>query len=410
MSNHKKTLVPIEVWAYNSPDLSALNLKADIGLFVESLIYYDNILLNISQPKVFADLLKWFISNHSFQDFLNLFNEGIIKIYDYAFISTAIDIHGTLSLFNIQDESQAKPASYEKRILYSKDVEDCLTHARYRTALYKAVRDNIIEVKADQFGKAIENAREDLNDTGKNNLLIQTFIDHIYKIKKLGTPPLIKTSISHLENGKQKIDYGIDLALLSNKIGREIGFHKTTPLVAIANANRLIQSASEEMCDLYIGNPMGTLIGNKLYESNLRISKSKEIIQKLNIEVDFPNIRNLVNTGVLKYQDILQIRNEAKKFREWLQLEGEKDRNALIAYHKEVSKSTGLDRGIKKGLHLFGVLGGAAVGSVMGGSLGGMVGAGIPYLVDIATKINRGWRPIIFGDWLDNKIKKLIDE
>lgn len=409
MSDHSKTLVPLEVWTYFSPELTTLNMKADIGLFIESLLYYDTILLNISHPNVLCDLINWFVRQNSFKDLLNLFEDGIVKIYDYSFISTAVDKFGEFILVNIQDQIQSQPNTYARRILYSHEVEKCLPKSRHRAALYNALRNNIIEVKSDQFGPAITNANEDLKDVDKTNVLINSFISHIYKVKKLGTPPKVETNITHVDGGKHRIDYNINFDTLSDIIGKEIGFGQHTPLTAAAICNRFIHSASIEKCDLYLSSPMSTLVGNKLYESNFKVTKSANVIQNLKIETEFPDIRSLVNSNKIDYQHIISIRKEAKKFRTWLQQEGERDRNAIIAYHNEVANNIGMNKGIKYVLQLFGVLGGGALGGLtgtaLGGTVGGVLGAGIPYLVDIVTKMNEGWKPVVFGEWLDKFIK-----
>ena len=412
MNNHSKTLVPIEVWTYYSPDLIPLGMKADVGLFIEALLYYDEILLNISHPNVFSDLLNWFVKQHSFRDLLNLFSDGNLKIYDYAFASTAVEKDGIMSLWNMQDQKQSEPNTYEERILYSKEIESVLPHSRQRVALYKAVRDNIIEVKASEFGSAIENAKLDLQSTEKNNLLIQSFLDYIYKMKGLGKPPTIQSEVTIQPNGTFKVTYNVDIDKLTESIGKEIGFHKASPLTAIAHTNRLLQSASTEMSDLYLGSPISTLAGNKLYETNKRILKTEDTIQQLKLKVEFPDIRTLVNNGKISFQDIIKIREEAIKFRRWLQSEGERDRDAIIAYHKEVSEKTGISKGAKRIINVFGILGGGALGATVnqtiGGPLGGIAGAGASYLIDIATGMSKGWKPVIFGEWLEDRIKKII--
>ena len=42
---HTTALVPIEVWAYQSPRLLVDDVRLDIGLLAEALIYYDRVLI-----------------------------------------------------------------------------------------------------------------------------------------------------------------------------------------------------------------------------------------------------------------------------------------------------------------------------------------------------------------------------
>jgi hypothetical protein len=53
MSDHKTALVPIDAWCFNSPDVRFAGKRIDVGLFAESLIYYDQILLNVGNPSNF---------------------------------------------------------------------------------------------------------------------------------------------------------------------------------------------------------------------------------------------------------------------------------------------------------------------------------------------------------------------
>lgn len=62
MSGHTTALVPIESWAYQSPDLRAVGKQVDVGLFAESLVYYDAVLLNISTQPQLAELLRWLLA------------------------------------------------------------------------------------------------------------------------------------------------------------------------------------------------------------------------------------------------------------------------------------------------------------------------------------------------------------
>ena len=45
-----------------------------------------------------------------------------------------------------------------------------------------------------------------------------------------------------------------------------------------------------------------------------------------------------------------------------------------------------------------------------GAVIGGALGSGIGYLADIASKIDSNWKPVIFGNWLEYRIKKYMDD
>ena len=164
---------------------------------------------------------------------------------------------------------------------------------------------------------------------------------------------------------------------------------------------------------------MSLLVGDKLYETAKTAIRSTELIQELKIGVEFPDIRNIVNTGHLSFVDIIQLRRKARRFREWIQTESDRDRDAIAAYHNEVAQESGLMMHARKAVSLFGILGagalGAALGNTLGGTagsaVGGAVGSGTGYIFDLAANIGKGWEPVVFGAWLKSRIDKaLADE
>jgi hypothetical protein len=233
----------------------------------------------------------------------------------------------------------------------------------------------------------------------------------------LGTPPSITAKIENLPN-RNLITYNINFGELSRLLGRDLNFHQGTPLTAIAHCNRLIWSASQEKCDLYLGNPMASLVGDKLYESHLRNTKTKETIGEVNQEVEFPNIRMLVNEGKLNLKEILTIRKEAKRFRNWLQTEKERDRNSIIAYHNEVAKELGILKFGRKSLRLFGILGIPMAEAYVTQNYPGVEPAivaagastGLAFILDVASRIGEDWKPVVFGNWVSARIQKLLNE
>lgn len=203
---------------------------------------------------------------------------------------------------------------------------------------------------------------------------------------------------------------------MSRIAGDEVNFHNVTPLSASALSNRFIWSAATMGSDLFLPQPMSILVGDKLYESKERIAKSGDIIEELKGKVEFPDIRALVNSDQLPLREILKIRDRAKKFRKWLQQENGRDRDAIIAYHNEVAKESGLVTAGRKTLSLFGVLGSGAVGSAVGAAvagpggaaIGGAAGSDFGYLADVSSKVGSDWKPVIFGGWLKERIEKVV--
>ena len=163
---------------------------------------------------------------------------------------------------------------------------------------------------------------------------------------------------------------------------------------------------------------MAVLVGDKLYESTQRVSKTGSVIQELKAKVEFPDVRSLANSGKIDFRYILSIRKKSRKFREWLQQESERDRDAIIAYHNETAREMGLITVGRKSLSILGVIGGSAAGSFLGTTIAGPVGAAvggatgsmIGYFADIASKIGGNWKPIVFGNWFRKRIENYLEK
>lgn len=413
-------LVPLEAWSYASPEVRASGRSIDIGLFAEALIYYDRVTVVPTNQPQFAEFIRWFTEQGRFEDLLALFTHGTLKVYDYSFSTAAVEKDGVYTIWNIQDQIQSRPDTFEQRFLYHPSVEAVLPpKARHRRKVYEALRGNVIEVKAEEFGNAVENARKDFENPHRNQLIVQAFVDELYRFRKLGRAPEVRATVIKSGDGtRHNITWNVNFDQLSEYAGKELNFRLGTPLTAGAHSNRLIWSASRLKCDLFLPSPMSRLVGDKLYESTEAIAKPGKVIEQLERTVEFPDIRQLVNDGRLAFADIMSIRAKAKKFREWLQQESERDRDAIVAYHNEVSRETGLVSAGRKALNLFGVLGGGAIGGVIGnavagpvgGALSGAAGSALTYLVEIASNYGTSWKPVIFGEWLRDRIEKNLKE
>lgn len=388
-------------------------MTVDVGLFLEALLYFETVAINIDDHQQLTGLLRWFQEKGELEDLLALVREGTVEIYEHSFIPMAIE-HGHSSnyrLFNGQSEAQAKENSFEERYLTDEGLGKVFPSLERRERLVQTFGRRVTEVKAIEFGNTIENANADYLSPRRNEILLQSFVDELFRIQELGPPPQVGVSIEELPNGGHRFTYNIDLDRLAKLSGLE--FHKGSPMVAGAICNRLIWSAAQSGCDLFLPRPMGNLVGDKLYESAQRVAKAGHIVEELKREVEFPDIRQLGNAGKLGLKDIVKIRANAEKFRRWLQSESERDRNALIAYHNETAKELGVTSAARKALSLFGVIGGGAVGALLEGSAGAMLGAtsgaGFSYLADVVSKMGADWKPVVFGDWLRDRIGTLVD-
>ena len=109
MADHSAAIVPLETWAYASPSLRSEGIQVDIGLMAEALIYYDTIQINVTNQPQFADVIDWFNRQGAIDYLTGLLRDGALGIYDYSFMTSAIDNAGTFSIWNLQDTPSSRP-------------------------------------------------------------------------------------------------------------------------------------------------------------------------------------------------------------------------------------------------------------------------------------------------------------
>ncbi len=407
-NNHVKTIVPIEAWLYHSPKLKLNNINYDMGLVCEALVYYDKIFISIDNRDHFNAVILWFKKQNAFSKLLELMNEEIINFVFHSFMTYPIydPKNDAYSIWNLNDNESKNENVFNKRILYNSDLNN-ITKTRERTKLFRAIENNVVELKADEFGSAIDNARSDASNPEKSNILIQSFIDDLYRQFNLDKPIKVRSVIMR-SSDKSTISWNVNFDDLNKKTNNKLGIHKGIPLAGIAQSNKLIKTSSILKADLYLGSVMNSLVNNKLAEINSTNTKINSVVKELNVKVAFPKISDLVNNNILKFEDIMYIRKNAKKFRGWLQQEGDHDRDAIIAYHNEVAEKTKLT---KFGFGLLSITGsiiGGAIGSVVVGPIGGALGGATGYMADkFILSFNEEWKPMVFGNWVTKYIEDI---
>lgn len=416
MADHTKALVPVDTWCYNCPAIRYGGRVVDVGLMAEALIYYDRVLLSLNAQAQFAELLSWFVRQRKFGDLLALFNDKTVQIYEYSFVPTALEKGGSgeYRIVVIQDEIQERPNTFEQRYLGHPSVTEFLNQ-RDQAKLCSSLSGKVVEAKAAGFRDAMRNAEADFGDVKKRLLLLQALVDDVYpSLKQTQAPVILAKRITR--GGKPRIAWSISMKDLAALMGNELYFHAGTPLVGAIACNTLCQAAAGLKCDLYLGTPMSVLVGNKLYESGYRVRKAKDALQRFTGEVDFPDVRSLVNAGKLNLRNIMKIRDKTRKLREWVQSQKERDPNAFFASHSEVAGEVGLRQAEKRAVSLFGALGGGAAAAPAGGAApvapkpgpdtGSTGGAG--FLFDLGLKLGQEWKPIVFGKWSKDRIERIV--
>jgi len=402
-------LVPIGTWLYHSPRLRINNINIDMGLVCEALIYYDKVCISIDSKDQFNAIVFWFQKQNAFDKLLKLLYDQSINFAYNSFITVPIKKDNSYIFANIQDEEARDNNVFNQRILYNSDLNN-ITKTKERTKLFKAIVNNVVELKADDMGNSVNNAESDFNDPEKSDIIIQSFIDDLYAEFGYEKPVSVQSSLKKIGTNTS-ITWNVDFDDLNNKTENKLNINNGAPLTGILHCNRFIKTSSIVKSDLYLTSAMNSLVNNKLAEIKSKNTKISSVVKELNIEVEFPKISDLINAGVLTFNNILIIRKEAKKFRNWLQQEGERDRNAIIAYHHEVAEKTKL---IKYGGGFLSATGGALLaGTIATTTLGPLasapaaaVGAGVGQVVDkFISSFNEDWKPVVFGNWVTKYVK-----
>lgn len=365
--------VQLEPWFYQSPRLLQSGKKVDIGLLAESLIYYDTVYFGLTSDEQFAAIATWFKSQGLIEDFIALLADRTLVPFYYAFYTLPGQKDNIWFVYNVQDTDAATTPVFNARVLNSGRLQGLIKKGSVLARVEDAAMAHHIEVKADEFGAGLANARADYADEQRSAFLLQIVVDELYRDLGFLRPPDIEARIVDQPNGIQTITYNFDFTLFQNRLGSALTFHPGTPLAGAAYGSKTLWSAARLGSDLYTASPLTMYARYKLAEGS-KVARAKAIVEELVAEVAFPDIRDLVNRGQVGVDAVLLLRRKAAKFREWLRSESAFDRNATIAYLGELAIEAGWTRNAKKVLSAIGIFGGAALGAQLAGPLGAIGG------------------------------------
>lgn len=459
MSNHKLALVPIASGHFQSPELLAAGRKADTGIFAEALVYYDSVYVHVDNPEQFADFISLLIQQGLSLESLNeLIEEGSLGFYAtvtmHPFMGYGLGPRTIVSSFHsIQEKAMLEPNYFTKRFLEFEGLQgrlhdlsgfDRKTFDKFRQLAEK----NAIAFSSEDIGDDIvDSAYEDFLNPVRCKHITKSIFEEYYRARNLGEVPDFDVKIRemgndnyveiannphsavigrHLSNGGYTA-YEVDFSISTNNLksletGNPIIAFPTLPLSCAGVSNLYIKSAGKLKCDLFLPKPMSNIIGDKLYEiDDLGISRKhtrvKNVIENLEAKVEFPDLRNLVNASEINFNKVLEIRKNAKPFREWLQTEAERDGDAIVAYHGEVARQSGFTNIDKKSLQLFGVLALLSIYTkiqfkedvVTNEDIRTMGDRSPDFLFDYgARKLGDDWKPVCFGNWYKDEITRLL--
>lgn len=392
--------MPLEVWHYNSPELKRSGRVIDIGLVAEALIFYDRVYFAFTSDEQFVRVVAWFRGAGMLDSLVSLLDDGVLVPYFYAFATSPADVRGVWSIWNLQDEVAAKEAVFAPRILESARLQGLVKQSSARDALARAAMKHVIEVMADAFGPAIENARADYGTEERGAFLMQIVVDELYRDLGFLRPPVITATVIE-RGGLKNITWNQNFEKLFRKLGPNLAFHNGIPLAGAANCSRTLWSAATLGVDLYVGTPLSEYVRAKLDEGN-SAAKAHLIVNELVDRAEFPDIRAHVLAGRIGPREVLDLRRRSERFRAWLASEKDLDRDAVLAYLGELASEAGWKKDLGKIIGALGLIGGASLGAVASGPFGviggAVAGAGAQFVFDVGQRMLDGWKPVVFGN------------
>lgn len=475
MSDHRIALVPLATGYFQSPELFSKGRKADTGLFAESLIYYDSVYVHVDNPEQFASFISLLIQQGlSYENLIELVDQGVVRFFNTVLVMPYMGTgHPKIitSLYSIQEQAMLEPNYFSKRYLEFEGLKNSFSglnsfDSKTFNKFCRLAEKTAVTFSGENIGdNVIDNAYKDCFNPKRFGLIAKSFYKELYKINGMGKLPNFDVSVRELNSqNMQEIAENTDSTILGRDLGNnslsihELAFRPKikpipsledkkitstfshSPVVFAGISNLYVNSAARLKADLFLTNPVSKVVGDKLYEmSDFEISvqdkKIQNIIEKLEAKVEFPNIQQFVNEDKMDFEKVLEIRRKAKKFREWLQSESERDRDAIIAYHNEIAKVTGFSKVKSRTLNIFGVLASGVVGGSVGvltkhlsedASLAAIAGSSTfaiasevskrasikvtEKLFDYGANIGSDWKPVVFGKWLQSEISELLEK
>ncbi|MEW5701046.1 MAG: hypothetical protein AB1792_02285 [Candidatus Zixiibacteriota bacterium] len=423
--------MPTETWAFNEPLLHLEGKPADLGAIAEALVYYERAKLVITTPNQLVALIQWALVAGELDSLMNLLCDGALSFVYFDFATTAVydprtDTH---TLVNIRDEEAVTHPlrAFERKVAH-RATDQAISNSRRRKRFLRALRDSVLEIKADQYGRAIDDATKDSVRSEVVIAALQPVVDEIWPAYFQAEPVPVSAAIAPQSEQPTKITINVNFEAINSAV-RTAGFlHDGSVLIAIAQANRNLWTAAREGTDLYSRGVTGSIVSSKIVGAVRHNSKLNQTLSLLQAEVEYPDIAVLVNQGNISFRTVLRLRDASSQFRPWVHSVSETNRDKLSAYHNDVVHITGFKPVGRKAVRFLGRLASAAAGTGVGLVVGadrpvtaGLLGTAVTvvgdhivstltdYLSKLGESVEEGWRPVLFGDWAKSVVARQRD-
>lgn len=412
---HAATLIDLPVTRTGD---APLDIQYDFGPLMEALIYYDRVLISMPNPVLFSQLVNAFYRSGELNTLIGMLGQRSIVPYYYKYIVGSMESEGWMFGLRLLKLS-SRPTDFGTAVLEHKALEAIDAPTSVLDEVRVAAASCVIEEDIQDAGYAFTNANEDFFAVSRCRRHLHQSIRADPRFAKLGDISGIDVTSAQAMTDSGGLVYRIRWVvpepLLAELKVRELSLPKPMGLLAtVGTCVQQVNSAGRCRTDIWPEERFAYLVEEKLKDVAKRTVRVKSVVETLVEEVEFPSISNLYASQRLSITDVLRIRQRAQRFRGWLQSQGERDVNALIAYHNEVAEESRLTNVARKAIRVAGVVGGAfagaainevagkPVGPMMAASTGAVVSDGVKFLLMAASQIDDGWRPFVFGQWMKN--------
>lgn len=407
----KRIFVPVESHPYASPEMRLAGQRTDIGLLAEALVLFEQVDLNLTNAGNLADILQSFLATFgSISPLLDLITGGYIRVHYFDFMAVPVEKDGKYTYWNIQDSDAQKSHkdSFRQKILQHEAIDAILPKARHRQRLYDVVAETAIIDGSENYGSAIEAARESSKFSADIEYALNALKDSLPAEQRKLFPDRIEVRAEHDPKAQvTKHTYNFNLEALRPFL-KPLNFGMHIPGLGLVQTHRILAATQRHNYDTYLPKPLSDIVIAKMDSFANGTRKFAKTRVDLTLQAAFPDIRGSFNTKAMSWKDILAIRKKASRFQEWFSAYGGNPEIALASYGEEYRASTGL-KGYKEKLFsiatYIAVATGAGIGAAISGPTGAMLGSvagGASTLVQDLFKAadEDGWTPRFFGNWV----------
>ena len=140
MSNHESAVVHVATSAYQSPELFHSKVVSDVGLFAESLLYYESVFVDATSPDHFVAFTKGLVDRgFSYADLISLTEAKLIRFVYGVTVNPYVDRNKITNepdpriingFYAIAEDGRQHPGYFAKKFLDTDSLRSAFTDGK----------------------------------------------------------------------------------------------------------------------------------------------------------------------------------------------------------------------------------------------------------------------------------------